>query len=428
METDRDQPTEAKDPTGASQEVVDEVSVSDEIWARVTDIGQAFSPGAPITSKDLFSGRVVQMAKVLEVVSQRGGHGVLYGERGVGKTSLAAVVSEMLRAQRRLTVRVNCSAGDSFAGAWRRVLGEISLTSETPQVGFGDKTRVTIASAESLLGEEPVTPDRVRRALGVLSDLAPVVVFVDEFDRLDRDARAPFADLIKALSDYVVNATVILVGVAEDVNELIAEHRSVERSLTEVLMPRMSPKESKQIVERGLQSISMTIEPGALESITRLSKGLPHYTHLLAQEAAISSAWQQRNEVTETDLRVAVENAIDKAQQTVKNDYHKATYSPRKINLYPFVLRACALASKDDLGFFAPADVREPLSELLKRKADIPIFQQHLNAFTLAGRGEVLQRRGEPRRFRYRFTDPLLEPFVILRGLRDDAQQREQGK
>src|SRR5688572_3420204 len=121
METDRDQPTEAKDPTGASQEVVDEVSVSDEIWARVTDIGQAFSPGAPITSKDLFSGRVVQMAKVLEVVSQRGGHGVLYGERGVGKTSLAAVVSEMLRAQRRLTVRVNCSAGDSFAGAWRRV-------------------------------------------------------------------------------------------------------------------------------------------------------------------------------------------------------------------------------------------------------------------------------------------------------------------
>lgn len=51
---------------------------------------------------------------------------------------------------------------------------------------------------------------------------------------------------------------------------------------------------------------------------------------------------------------------------------------------------------------------------------DIPIFQQHLNAFTSEARAAVLHRKGEARRFRYRFRNPLLEPYVILRGIKED--------
>jgi len=415
---------DADHPGDSAADDKDKIQIDEETWARISEVSEAFSPGAPITSKDLFSGRVSQMGKVMEVVGGRGGHAVIYGERGVGKTSLAAVMSEILVAQKRLTARINCGTGDSFSSVWRRVFGEIQLTIENPPVGFAGGTRVENFDAEQLLGSDPITPDRVRSALALVSRQLSVVVFVDEFDRLQEgESRAPFADLIKSLSDYVVDATIVLVGVADDVDDLVAEHRSVERALQEILMPRMSAKESRQIVEKGLRGVEMEIEVSPLDWIVDLSKGLPHYTHLLAQEAALSAVWDRRDIVTEDDVDAAVNSALDKAQQTVKNDYLRATYSPRQFTLHPHVLRACAQAQKDDLGFFAPVDVREPLSKLLNRSVDIPIYQQHLNAFTTEGRGEVLQRRGEARRFRYRFRNPLLEPYVILKGLRDDAAQ-----
>lgn len=51
--------------------------------------GQVFTPGSPVNERDLFSGRIEQIQSVLDAVTQRGYHAVLYGERGVGKTSLA---------------------------------------------------------------------------------------------------------------------------------------------------------------------------------------------------------------------------------------------------------------------------------------------------------------------------------------------------
>ena len=50
---------------------------------------------------------------------------------------------------------------------------------------------------------------------------------------------------------------------------------------------------------------------------------------------------------------------------------------------------------------------------------DIPTFAQHLNEFSDAKRGNILKKIGASRRFRYRFTSPLMPPFVIMRGFAD---------
>ena len=200
----------------------------DALLARVGEVAEAFSPSAPITNRVLFSGRVPQMAKLMNLVGQRGQHGVLYGESEVSERhQLAAVVSGILQTHERLTVRVNCGAGDSFSAVWRRVLSEVTLSTTTPRAGFGGQPyEADAGTAELLLGDDPVAPDLLRRALGIISESTKTVVFVDEFDRLDQEGRAAFADLIKSLSDYVVDATVVIVGVADNVDELVAEHRS----------------------------------------------------------------------------------------------------------------------------------------------------------------------------------------------------------
>lgn len=75
---------------------------------------------------------------------------------------------------------------------------------------------------------------------------------------------------------------------------------------------------------------------------------------------------------------------------------------------------ACALAKVDELGYFYPAAVRDPLTKIMGKPYDIPAFIGHLNALSDIGRGKVLQRAGEKRRQRYRFADPLLKPYKRL--------------
>ena len=47
---------------------------------------------------------------------------------------------------------------------------------------------------------------------------------------------------------------------------------------------------------------------------------------------------------------------------------------------------------------------------------NIPAFIRHLNEFS-DRRGPVLQRSGTERKYRVRFLNPLMQPFVIAHGL-----------
>ena len=57
------------------------------------------------------------------------------------------------------------------------------------------------------------------------------------------------------------------------------------------------------------------------------------------------------------------------------------------------------------------------MTAIMKKNYDIPSFARHLASFANAERGSVLKKSGVKRRFRYRFTDPLMQPFVIMKGL-----------
>ncbi len=63
---------------------------------RYGKLSSVFTPGVPVHSRDLFVGRFDQIMLVTAALSQPGQHVVLYGERGVGKTSLANVLTEFV--------------------------------------------------------------------------------------------------------------------------------------------------------------------------------------------------------------------------------------------------------------------------------------------------------------------------------------------
>ena len=379
--------------------------------------GQFFRPASPITAVEFFAGRLSQLRATTEAINQTGQHVVLYGERGVGKTSLANIVGpyvDILSGSTLIAAKTNCDITDSFNSAWHKVLDEILLTKVKPTVGLvgeADKSVDTLGS--KLPGD--ATPNDVRRLLGGVG--SNVVLVFDEFDRLPPDVAFTFTDLIKSLSDYSVGATVILVGVADTVDQLLADHASIDRALVQVHMPRMSTDELHQILNSGASELGVNFSELAADKIVGLSQGLPHFTHLVGLESVRAALYRYSKKVQRVDVRASLNKAVNNAQQSVKSLYHKATTSARKDALFSEVLIACAMAKKDQMSTFQAAEVVEPLSRILNRRSEISAFSRHLKEFCEERRGCVLKRTGARRNYRYRFTNPLMEPYILMLGI-----------
>lgn len=373
--------------------------------------GQVFRPGTPIDKFSLFAGRQEQVEEIVHAINQAGQHIVIFGERGVGKTSLTRVLVELL-IQAGIDVispeNVNCDKNDTFATVWNKVFRELIAML---------KVRNQETSLQIHLDEYEVysdTPSDIRYALGLLPN--PTIIVIDEVDRIeDEDTTTLFADLIKDLSDHSTPSTLILVGVADSVDELIREHKSVERALIQVHLPRMSSSELHEILSKGIAELRMKFDHNAANQIVQLSAGLPHYTHTLALYATEYAIENERTEVTTVDVSEAIKRMVDKPGSLL-SAYETATQSSR-VTLYEQVLLACALAPKSELGFFSAASVRTPLERILGRHYDVPLFARHLDAFCSDARGQVLSKTGIARQYRFRFVNPLLQPYVIIRGI-----------
>jgi hypothetical protein len=253
-------------------------------------------------------------------------------------------------------------------------------------------------------------PEQIRYALQQLG--AQALIVIDELDRLeDDDALSLLADTIKTLSDHAVPVTLVLVGVADSVDELLGDHLPIGRNLTQVHLPRMSAPELEEIIDKSLSEVQLEVKPDARRRIARLSEGLPFYTHSLALYAGQQAVGDDRDTIEDVDVTRAVELVVSKTQHSIRTAYEKATRTTRKDTLFEQALLACALAPKGPLGHFTAGVVREPMSRILGTQVEISKFNRHLNAFAGEKRGRVLEKTGEQRGWFYRFADPLLQPL-----------------
>jgi Cdc6-like AAA superfamily ATPase len=386
--------------------------------------GSVFTPGAPINEMDLFAGRAEQVEKIIDAVSQRGCHAILYGERGVGKTSLSNMISVFLSRRLAFVIsRTNCDISDDFSSLWMKAMKDIEASKRQPQTGFPNQR----LEAPPALAGDGITPDSVRRALQQLSATAKLIVIFDEFDRIkNTDVITAMADTIKALSDNSVNATVLIIGVADSVNELIREHQSIERALVQIPMPRMSDDEIRGIIDKGLARLTMAIDSTAREELVLFSQGVPYIAHLLCIYTCRAALAGGRKTIYPAYVEQGRIRSLDQWQQSIKALYNEAIRSPQPGHIYKEVLLACALAEVDELRYFTTAAVKKPLNEITNRNYEAISYVRHLKELSEPGRGGVLQRVGESFRLRYRISNPILRPYIIMRGIKDKAIAKTQ--
>ena len=265
-----------------------------------------------------------------------------------------------------------------------------------------------------------MTPADVVRELSFFNKNDVPIIVVDEFNLIEeRNASRLMAETIKALSDDGLKATVIIVGISDSVAQLIEGHQSITRCTEEVLMPRMAKDEMQDVLEGRVRRLSMTIEGNGKWKAINLTKGLPAFAHGLGKEAALSAISKHRLKILESDIDVAIDTIIHSNQNSLKIDYEKATHSNQARARYRQILMACAMAQSDEIGYFTPKQVEAPLTEIFGKTTTVEYFNDNLKQLTEERRGKVLHRQGSSRIYRYRFRNPAMQPYVLMRGVRE---------
>ncbi|WP_225205936.1 nSTAND1 domain-containing NTPase [Novosphingobium huizhouense] len=368
-----------------------------------------------MTTADLFAGRHAQITKLLDVISERGRHAIIYGEPGVGKTSLSQIIKLIVptKASRIRYIRKTVFSSDTFSSIWMDIFRDIKFVAD---IGEGNKE----FSVSDLYPREGVKPADVVRELSIFSENDIPIIVIDEFNLIrDQNASRLMAETIKALSDEGAKATVVVVGISDSVADLIDGHQSITRCTEEILMPRMDKEEMRDVVEGRIRRLGMEIEGNAKWKVINLTKGLPAFAHGLGKESAIAAISKKRLRVLEEDVDKAIDAILNSNQNSLKQDYENATHSNQARARYRQILMACALAQSDEVGYFTPKQVVDPLSSILGKDTPVDYFNDNLKEFTEEKRGRVLYRQGSSRIYRYRFRNPAMQPYVIMKGIRD---------
>ena len=366
---------------------------------------QLFNPSSPIDEGRLFSGRAQQVSDLLDIIYERGAHAVIFGERGVGKSSLANTLSTRVPAvvTNMSFNKQNCRPEDTFFTLWSKMLWEFEYEGVAISEYLKDETRefVIVKMLESLA-----------------KDKRYIFIF-DEFDRIEsHETKRAMADTIKHFSDYPQNVTIIIVGVGLSIEQLFGAHPSIERCCRQIPMQRMSDDELSEIISDRYPDIGVSATDDMRDNLVGLSQGMPGFVHLAAREAALSALERKRRQIEQFDYQTAIRESVRRAQESIITAYKKATYSPKE-NIYAEVLLACALAKRDEQGKFSATAIREQLRKILKREIEISGFTRHLAAFCDPDRGAVLRKSGKRKRFQYQFIDAPLQPYIVMVGRRD---------
>jgi Cdc6-like AAA superfamily ATPase len=214
----------------------------------------------------MFAGRTKVMTALIRSIEDQRLHAVVYGERGIGKTSLLRMLALAAQEARYLVVYVTCGARSEFDETFRAVADAIPLMYHKaygPTSLEGERGD-TLAS---LLGVEPITVRSASEALTRIEGTR-VLVILDEYDRtLSEDFRRSIGELLKSLSDQSVRVHFLIAGVAANMTELVANVPSIQRNIIAMQLPKMTAAEIRSIIKNGEAITDLHFDDTAVHGI-----------------------------------------------------------------------------------------------------------------------------------------------------------------
>ena len=283
--------------------------LNDRFASARIKLRSAFTPSQPITDRRMFAGRLDVLTTLIRSIEDQRVHVIMYGERGIGKTSLVHVLTQAAEEARYIVVYCSCGAGSTFDEIFRAVAADIPLLFHS---GFAPTTNEAErgGTLADLLPATTLTPRLVADLFAKLTGTR-VLVVLDEFDVCDSpEFRRNIAELIKNLSDRSIRTQLVIAGVAADLTELVEHIPSIRRNIFALQVPKMSATEVNHLVENGEELSGLTYDKSATDFIVFVANGSPYFASLLSHHSGLAAIDKGRTNVTVEDVSQAVDQAL----------------------------------------------------------------------------------------------------------------------
>lgn len=378
---------------------------------RKSGISDVFTPSTPV-NHNFFCGRGKEVERILTAIVSSRSHILLYGDRGVGKTSLAQFVSGILveRQYQERSIEYRCGRTDSFGSIMRGVFQKLNISVPVSRsISRGASGDMSIVGASHGSTEEIQIYSNFETPSWVVEKLCGInaVITIDEFDTIPvKEDKEKFSQLIKLLSDAHSPCVLMIVGIALSAAELLEGHLSVSRSLSEICLPRMNEAELEDIINKGEERTGLHFEADVKSEIVQKSMGFPYFTHLLALKSAEEAVASDVRVINHCTFVSGLRSAINNIEQTLKDTYEYVTgdNSLKKNILY------CASLIGD--GSFKASALRDKYQEVYGE----PIDQLQVNnsiSKALSDTPDTMLRK--VRKGVYYFNDPRMPIYISMR-------------
>lgn len=395
-----------------------------------TEMAGVVSPARPIQSIEYLHGRTKELERINRALFAPGRHVFIYGDRGIGKSSLAAAAAAQAQSSDAPYIDVSCSTDSTF----RSVIANVG--SQAIRISRLNKTkRIRSASLElkflrASASEEVTENDlcEVIRTVGdaveVLREVASVhserpVVVVDEFDRMaDEKERGLFSDLVKQLGDKKINITFFFTGVAPTLDHLLGAHPSAIRQFETIELEKLNWTARWDIAVNALAKFGVEIEDNIRVRIAAVSDGYPAYVHLIT-EKLLWRLWDAPGIVTNVDwdhYNGAIQDAIVSVNAELKRPYEQAVN--QRTEDFEEVLWAAADSE------YLDRDLRQIFSSygyVMKQRQgrvamDYKQFTTTLNKLKTKSCGEIITASRFDRRGWVAYRESMLRGYARMRA------------
>ncbi|MDR1706733.1 MAG: ATP-binding protein [Prevotella sp.] len=373
-----------------------------------------FTPHIPIIKVDWLKGRNKELRSLFEHLTTPGQHALLFGERGVGKSSLAETASIELSKRYGLTLfKKQCSRLDNFATIFEKPLKavnvDVNTISESKSTGlsavlsgFGvSKDKQTQKEGENKLS---LNPSFVAEHISDLKGL----LLIDEFDAIQStEDKEKIAEVIKLLSDRNSTLRILIVGIADSARELTMGHPSLTRCLREIKVRRILIKDLIEILKNGASRLKLNFDPVVMPKIAIVSSGYPYFTHLLALKVCEDVIAEERTTVTMRDLLNATERAIENSEESLLTMFIESTNSTHKDKLERILLAAATCNEFRFSGY----DICKKYYDIYKEDLTTSQLGPYLSKLVSTDNSKIMRRLSKGI---YRFSDPRMPSFIKI--------------
>jgi hypothetical protein len=270
-------------------------------------LAQIYTPSVPIRQPELFSGRTQLLADLRDQLAISGRVFILYGERGVGKTSFCNVLLHDLK-----TVTYDCTEHDTFETIFIHVLErlgvnltevEVSQLAEVAgEAGAEGVLKVGAKASEAVkltpIAALPLDQTSVLERLAEASRAVEVIVFDECQHIVDPKLHSRLNTLVKSLSDNHVPIHVFFVGVGESDEDLVpppnqdySEYKL--RHYQAYQIPPMTAEEIRDILQLRKNAFNISFPEVVQQQIGDIACGYPSIAHTLALYTCL--AWLAEN-------------------------------------------------------------------------------------------------------------------------------------